>query len=84
MFVLAYDNTAGNNQVSIDTFKIYFLPRAEIENYNIEIDGRNFYHQLTNGLIKEYKKVRKNQQGKVMITQLVVCWILPILKKVTD
>ena len=44
LFVLAYDNTAGNNQVSIDTFKIYFLPRAEIENYNIEIDGRNFYH----------------------------------------
>ena len=84
LFVLAYDNTAGNNQVSIDTFKIYFLPRAEIENYNIEIDGRNFYHQLTNGLIKEYKKVRKNQQGKVMITQLVVCWILPILKKITD
>ena len=84
LFVLAYDNTAGNNQVSIDTFKIYFLPRAEIENYNIEIDGRNFYHQLTNGSIKEYEKVRKNQQGKVMITQLVVCWILPILKKITD
>ena len=39
---------------------------------------------ITNGLIKEYKKVRKNQQGKVMITQLVVCWILPILKKITD
>ena len=26
-------------------------------------------------------KSEKTQQNKVMITQLVVCWILPILKK---
>ena len=32
LFVLAYDNTAGNNQVSIDSFKKYFLPRVKIEN----------------------------------------------------
>ena len=42
-FVLAYDNTTGNNQVSVDSFKKCFLPRVKIENYNIEIDGRNFY-----------------------------------------
>ena len=39
LFVLAYDNTEGNNQVSINSSKKYFLPRAKIENYNIEIDG---------------------------------------------
>ena len=27
LFVLAYDNTAGNNQVSVDFYKKYFLPR---------------------------------------------------------
>ena len=43
LFALAYDNTSGNNQVSIDSFKKYFLPRVKIENYKIEIDGRNFY-----------------------------------------
>ena len=43
LFVLAYDNTADNDQVSDDSFKNYFLPRVKIENYNIEIDGRNFY-----------------------------------------
>ena len=43
LFVLAYDNTADNDQVSDDSFKKYFLPRVKIENYNIEIDGRNFY-----------------------------------------
>ena len=42
LFVLAYDNTAGNNQVSVDSFKKYFFPRVKIENYSIEIDGRNF------------------------------------------
>ena len=59
LFVLAYDNTAGNNQVSIDSFKKYFLPRVKIENYNIEIDGRNFYDQPINDLIKQYDEVRK-------------------------
>ena len=45
LFALAYDNTAGNDQVSIGSFKIYFLPRVKIENDNIEIDERNFYDQ---------------------------------------
>ena len=45
LFVLACDNTAGNNQVSVDSNKKYFLPRVQIDNYNIEIDGRNFYDQ---------------------------------------
>ena len=35
LFVLGYYNTEGNNQVSIDSFKTYFLPRVKIENYNI-------------------------------------------------
>ena len=28
-FVLAYDNKAGDDQVSVDSFKKYFLPRAK-------------------------------------------------------
>ena len=65
MFVLVYDNTAGNDQVSIDSFKKYFLPRVKIENYNIEIDGRNFYDQPINDLIKQYDEIRKisTQEG---------------------
>ena len=64
LFVLAYDNTAGDNQVSIDSFKKYFLPRVKIENYNIEIDGRNFYDQPINDLIKQYNKIRKISTGQ--------------------
>ena len=59
LFVLAYNNTAGNNQVSVDSYKKYFLPRVKIENYNIEIDGRNFYDQPINDSIKQYDEVRK-------------------------
>ena len=53
LFVLAYNNTADNNQVSVDSFKKYFLPRVEIENYNIEIDGRNLYDQPITDSIKQ-------------------------------
>ena len=59
LFVLAYDNTTGDNQVSDNSFKKYFLPSAKIENYNIEIDGRNFYDQPINDSIKQYDEVRK-------------------------
>ena len=42
LVVLTYNNTVGDDQVSIDSFKKYFLPRVKIENYNTEINGRNF------------------------------------------
>ena len=61
LFVLAYliDVTSTFN-----TQRKYFLPRAEITNYNIKIDGRNFYDQLINDLIKQYEKVRKISTGQ--------------------
>ena len=65
LFVLAYNNTANNdNRVSVDSFKKYFLPRIKIENYNIEIDGRNFYDQPINDSIKQYDKIRKISTGQ--------------------
>ena len=64
LLVLAYNNTEGNNQVSIDSFRKYFLPRVKIENYNIDIDGRNFYDQPINNLIKQYGEVRKILKGQ--------------------
>ena len=64
MFVLAYDNTAGKNQVSDYSFKKYFLRRVKIENYNIEIDGRNFFNQPINDSIKLHQEVRKVSTGQ--------------------
>ena len=64
LFVLAYNNTEGNNQVSVDSYKKYFLPRVKIENYNIEIDGRNVYDQPINDSIKQYDEIRKISTGQ--------------------
>ena len=65
LFVIAYNNVANNeNQVNINSFKKYFLPRVKIENYNIEIDGRNSYDYQVNGLIKQYDEVRKVSTGQ--------------------
>ena len=64
MFVFAYDNTAGDNQIFVDSFKKYFLLRVKIENYNIKIYGRNFYDQPINDAIKQYDEVRKGSAGQ--------------------
>ena len=64
LFVLVYNNTAGNDQVSVGSYKKKFLPRVKIDNYNIEIDGRNFYDQPINDSIKQYDEVRKISTGQ--------------------
>ena len=64
MFVLAYEDTEGSNQDSVDSFKKYFLPRVKIENYNIEIHGRNCYHQPINDSIKQYDEIEKVSKGE--------------------
>ena len=57
LFVLAYDNEINNDntytagRVRTDSHKKYFLPRINKENYNIEIDGRNFYDQPINDAV---------------------------------
>ena len=63
LFVLAYDNT-GDNPVTADSHRKYFLPRIKIENYNIEIDGRNFYDQPINDSVKQYDGIRKILTGQ--------------------
>ena len=63
MFVFAYDNTA-DNRVTANSYEKYLLPRVTIENYNTGIDGRSFYDQPINDLIKQYDEVRKVSTGQ--------------------
>ena len=65
LFVLAYDNTASDNQVSVDFLKKYFLPRVKVENYNSDIDGRNFYDQPINDSIKQYSAMKQWSQKSI-------------------
>ena len=64
LFVLAFDNTSGDNQASIDSFKKILSSDSKTENYNIEIDGRNFYKQPVNDSVKQYDEVRKISTGQ--------------------
>ena len=64
LFVLAYIGGDGNNITAEDSHQKYFLPRLKIENYNIEIDGRNFYDQPVNDAIKQYDEIRKISTGQ--------------------
>ena len=63
MFVRAYRDRGGAHRVTVDSCRKYFLPRVKTENYNIEIDGRN-YDQPINDLFKQYDKVRKVSTGQ--------------------
>ena len=50
--------------LTADSHRRYFLPRVKIENYNMKIDGRNFYGQPINDPIKQYDQVRKVSTGQ--------------------
>ena len=74
LFVLAFNNTTvtvpnkpinnANNRVLRNSHTKYFLPRVNITNYNVLIDGRNFYDQPINDLVKQYDKIRKTATGQ--------------------
>ena len=65
LFVLAFDNTDnGAKKVERNSPTIYFLPRVNITNYNVLIDGRNFYDQPINDLVKQHDEIRKTATGQ--------------------
>ena len=64
LFILAFNNTNGDNKVERNSHKKYFLPRVNITNYNVLIDGRNFYDKPISDQIKKYDEIRKIATGK--------------------
>ena len=62
LFVLAH--ASGNNITIENSYRKYFLPRLKMKNYNIEIDGRNFYDQPINDSVKQYYEIRKVSTGR--------------------
>ena len=65
LFVLAFNNASNDaNKVERDIHRKYFLPRVNITNYNVLIDGTNFHDQPINDQIKKYDEIRKVATGK--------------------
>ena len=50
IFVLSFENE--NDRTSHST---YYLPKVEIKDYNVMIDGRNFFDQPINSMTKTYE-----------------------------
>ena len=42
----------------------YYLPKVEIKDYNVMIDGRNFFDQPINSMNMTYENIRKIATGK--------------------
>ena len=66
LFAAAYET--GNIQRNVDhehSRRRHYLPRAEIKDYNILIDGRNFYDQNVNSSIVRYNELLKNDNRKI-------------------
>ena len=74
LFVMGFNNNVvkpngnpiadENNRAKRDGHRKYFLPRVDIKDYNVLIDGRNFYDQDISDDFKKYEELRKVMTGR--------------------
>ena len=54
LFALSFENEADRKSRSI-----FYLPKVEINDHNVMIDGKNFLDQPINSNLKTYENIRK-------------------------
>ena len=59
LFVLSFENEKDGT-----SYSTYYLPKVEIKDYNVVIDGRNFFDQPINSMNKICENIRKIATGK--------------------
>ena len=66
LFIMAYNRlaAANDNQFNKDNQQIYYLPRNDLNKYNVIIDGRNFYDKPIESDIEKYRELKKVMIGK--------------------
>ena len=62
LFVMAYNR--ANGQPTRNEQQKYYLPRIDLEKYNVIIDGRNFYDNPIESDIEKYRELKKVMIGK--------------------
>ena len=62
LFAMAYNR--ANGQPTRNGPQKYYLPRIELNKYNVIIDGRNFYNNPIESDIKKYRELKKVMIGK--------------------
>ena len=59
LFVLSFETENGRT-----SYSNYYLPKVEIKDYNVIIDGKSFFNQPINDDTKIYENIRKFATGK--------------------
>ena len=59
LFVLSFENESCRTSHST-----YYLLKVEIKDYNVTIDGKNFFDQPINNHFKTYENIRKIATGQ--------------------
>ena len=62
LFVMAYNR--ANGQPTRNGQRKYYLPRIDLDKYNVIIDGRNFYDNPIQSDIEKYRELKKVMIGK--------------------
>ena len=62
LFVMAYNRVDG--QPTRNGRQKYYLPRIDLNKYNVIIDGRNFYDNEIESDIEKYRELKKVMIGK--------------------
>ena len=62
LFVMAYNR--ANGQPTRNGQQKYYLPRIDLQKYNVIIDGRNFYYNPIESDIEKYRDLKKVIIGK--------------------
>ena len=62
LFLMAYSRAA--NQPDRNSQQKYYLPRIDLNKYNVIIDGRNFYDNPIESDIEKYRELKKVMIGK--------------------
>ena len=65
LFATAYEtDDIERNANTEESRRRYYLPRSKIKDYNVLIDGRNFYDQNVNSSIVRYNELLKMTTGR--------------------
>ena len=59
LFVLFFEKEKGRT-----AHAECYIPKVEMKNYNVTIDGQNFFDQAINNVIKTSENIRKNATGQ--------------------
>ena len=61
---MSYTNNLKRNHTDVVSHRKHYQPRVEILDYNILIDGRNFYDQNINDPFTRYTELLKLTAGR--------------------